>query len=275
MVRAAVALVAVGALVGGVLGVRAAATTSDDTSVAAALPPVPVDGSVATDAVTSADQVAAVLPAASGLPPAQVGASAAAPVAAATAGSPYAAWAGRVAVLTGIPARALEAYASAEATVASVQPACHLSWTTLAGLATIESQHGTYQGRTLGADGRSTPPIIGIPLDGGPHVRAIPDTDHGVLDGDTTWDRAVGPFQFIPSTWARWGTDANGDGRADPQNIDDAALSAGRYLCADGKDLATGDGWSRAVLSYNSSAQYLQEVFDGADRYARESAGVR
>lgn len=272
LVRAAVALVAVGALAGGVAGVRAATTTTDDTSVAAALPPVAVDGSVAQDAVTSAAQLSAVLPAASGLPPAQAGAVASQPVAGTTGGSPYAAWAARIAPITGIPQRALEAYASAQATVASVQPGCHLSWATLAGLANIESRHGTYQGRTLGADGRSTPPIIGIPLDGGPNVRAIRDTDGGVLDGDTVWDRAVGPFQFIPTTWARWGTDGNGDGRADPQNIDDAALTAGRYLCADGKDLATGDGWSRAVLSYNNSVQYLQDVFDGADRYARESA---
>jgi membrane-bound lytic murein transglycosylase B len=275
LVRAAVALVAVGALAGGVVGVRAATTTTDDASVAAALPPVAVDGSVALDAVTSTDQIAAVLPAASGLPPQQVGSVVPSqPVADATPGSPYAAWAARVAPVTGIPQRALEAYASAQATVAAVQPQCHLSWATLAGLANIESRHGTYQGRTLGADGRSTPPIIGIPLDGGPNVQAIPDTDRGVLDGDTTWDRAVGPFQFIPTTWARWGTDANGDGKADPQNIDDAALTAGRYLCADGKDLATGDGWSRAVLSYNNSAQYLHDVFDGADRYARQSAGV-
>lgn len=105
-------------------------------------------------------------------------------------------------------------------------------------------------------------------------MRAIADTDGGVLDGDTTWDRAVGPFQFIPTTWTRWGSDGDGDGRADPQDVDDAALSAGRYPCADGKDLATGEGWSRAALSYNNSAQYLQDVYDGADRCARETAGV-
>jgi membrane-bound lytic murein transglycosylase B len=203
LVRAAVALVAVGALAGGVVGVRAATTTTDDASVAAALPPVAVDGSVALDAVTSTDQIAAVLPAASGLPPQQVGSVVPSqPVADATPGSPYAAWAARVAPVTGIPQRALEAYASAQATVAAVQPQCHLSWATLAGLANIESRHGTYQGRTLGADGRSTPPIIGIPLDGGPNVQAIPDTDRGVLDGDTTWDRAVGPRAGAPTRTA-------------------------------------------------------------------------
>jgi len=83
------------------------------------------------------------------------------------------------------------------------------------------------------------------------------------------WDHAVGPFQFIPSTWLRWKADGNGDGVADPQNIDDAALAAGRYLCAGGKDLATGSGWWQAILSYNNSVAYVQNVFTAADGYAR------
>lgn len=277
LVRVSVVVVAVGALVAGVVGVRSVATARDDSSVAEALPPVAVNGSVATDAVTSSAQLGGVLPAASGFPAQQPGAGGGSPASQPVAGSgqnsPYAVWASQVAARTGIPQRAVQAYASAQARVSSVQPDCHLSWATLAGLANIESRHGTYQGRTVGADGRSTPPIIGIPLDGGPNVRAIPASELGVvLDGDPMWDHAVGPFQFIPSTWVQWGTHANGDGVADPQNIDDAALTAGRYLCADDKDLATGDGWSRAVLSYNNSVQYLHDVFDGADRYARQSA---
>ena len=55
---------------------------------------------------------------------------------------------------------------------------------------------------------------------------AIADTDGGALDGDARWDHAVGPMQFIPSTWQLAGRDGNGDGTADPFNIDDAALSA-------------------------------------------------
>ena len=79
----------------------------------------------------------------------------------------------------------------------------------------------------------------------------------------------MGPFQFIPSPWMHWKADGNGDGAADPQNIDDAALAAGHYLCAGGKDLATGAGWWQAILSSNHSVAYVQTVFTGAEAYAR------
>jgi membrane-bound lytic murein transglycosylase B len=100
-------------------------------------------------------------------------------------------------------------------------------------------------------------------------VQAIGDTDGGALDGDPVWDRAVGPFQFIPSTWAKWRADGNGDRVADPQSIDDAAVAAGRYLCAGGRNLSDGASWWRAILSYNNSDAYVQSVFNGADGYAR------
>jgi len=183
--------------------------------------------------------------------------------------SPYSAWAASLAKVIDVPARALQAYGNAQNVVAREQPGCHLSWTTLAGIAHIESNHGRYAGRTLLSDGRSSTPIIGIPLDGGPSVQAISDTDGGALDGDKVWDRAVGPFQFIPSTWAKWKADANGDRVADPQNIDDAAVAAGHYLCAGGRNLSDGASWWRAILSYNNSNEYVQNVFNGADSYAR------
>jgi len=183
--------------------------------------------------------------------------------------SPYSAWAAALSRVIDVPARALQAYGNAQNLVDREQPGCHLSWTTLAGIAHIESNHGRFGGRSLQPDGRPSSPIIGIPLDGSPGVQAIKDTDGGVLDGDPVWDHAVGPFQFIPSTWMHWKADGNGDGVADPQNIDDAALAAGRYLCAGGKDLATGAGWWQAILSYNNSVAYVQSVFTGADGYAR------
>jgi len=185
-------------------------------------------------------------------------------------------WAATLAERTQIPARSLVAYAEAELAIRGTQPGCGLSWATLAGVGRVESHHGRYNGSRIGADGRLDPPIIGIPLDGSPGVKAIPDTDQGRLDGDVQWDRAVGAMQFLPTTWSRWGERASGDGRSpDPQNIDDAALSAARYLCASGGDLSTATGWWEAVLTYNRSVAYGQNVFSGADAYAKAARELR
>ncbi|MFD7472234.1 lytic transglycosylase domain-containing protein [Streptomyces sp. NPDC059837] len=114
-------------------------------------------------------------------------------------------------------------------------------------------------------------PILGPRLDGGAFA-VVRDTDGGAYDGDAAYDRAVGPMQFIPSTWARWGTDGNGDGRADPDNVFDAALAAGRYLCAGGRDLSDPAELDRAVLGYNHSEAYLRTV---RARYAYFLEGYR
>lgn len=174
----------------------------------------------------------------------------------------------------GIPERALAAYASAALRLREEQPSCNLTWVTLAGVGYVESHHGTIGGRRLRADGRVSEPIIGVPLDGGPEVRAVRDTDGGGYDGDATWDRAVGPMQFIPSTWARWGADGTGDGESDPQHIDDAALAAARYLCASGGDLTATSAWGQAMYSYNRSEAYIRHVLSVANAYAdRANAG--
>jgi cell wall-associated NlpC family hydrolase len=76
---------------------------------------------------------------------------------------------------------------------------------------------------------------------------------------------AVGWMQFLPSTWARWGVDANGDGIADPDNPTDAIFSAARYLAACGGQFDI----ARAVYSYNHSARYVREVLGLAALYAR------
>lgn len=171
-----------------------------------------------------------------------------------------------------IPVIALEAYAHAAAVLASTTPDCGLAWTTLAGIGSVESRHGRHAGATLGPDGTATPEIRGVPLDGGPGLAEIRDTDGGLLDGDPVLDRAMGPMQFIPETWKSWGVDANGDGVADPDNIDDAALSAGRYLCDRGGDLTSAEGWTRALMAYNFSREYMTLVRDRAAAYG---VGVR
>ena len=74
-------------------------------------------------------------------------------------------------------------------------------------------------------------------------------------------------MQFIPTSWARFGRDANGDGVANPNQIDDAALSAANLLCS-GRDLATADGWTEAIRSYNNSQDYVNKVRDAAANYA-------
>ncbi|RLK62293.1 lytic transglycosylase domain-containing protein [Actinokineospora cianjurensis] len=185
---------------------------------------------------------------------------------------PLRAWAQRLARGTEIPARALMAYGNAELAVRAATPRCGLSWATLAAIGRVESDHGRYGGAVLGDDGRPSTPIIGVPLDGTPGVRAITDTDGGAYDGDATVDRAVGPMQFIPSTWRKWTSDGNGDGVGDPQQIDDAALAAARYLCADGRDMTSARGWWQGVFAYNNSVPYGQQVFGLADRYARAAA---
>jgi membrane-bound lytic murein transglycosylase B len=183
-----------------------------------------------------------------------------------------AAWAAGVSARTGVPARALRAYGAAELTQRAATPGCRLSWTTLAAIGRVESDHGRVGGSELDADGVSRPLIIGVPLDGAGGIREIRDTDGGRLDRDTTYDRAVGPMQFLPSTWARYGADGNGDGVRDPFQIDDAAAAAAAYLCAGGRDTATGAGWWDGVLTYNRSISYAQLVWGAANRYAGAAA---
>ncbi|MFZ3598194.1 lytic transglycosylase domain-containing protein [Streptomyces sp. BH104] len=158
----------------------------------------------------------------------------------------------------GIPGRVLAAYRGAVKDLASESPGCGVRMPLLAAIGRVESGHA--RGGALDGNGRTRTPILGPRLDGDPDVAAIHDSDDGTWDGDRTWDRAVGPAQFIPSTWRRWGSDGNGDGARDPHQIDDAWLAAGRYLCAAGGDLTRGAGIRRAVLAYNHSDSYLELV---------------
>ncbi|HQR27142.1 MAG TPA: lytic transglycosylase domain-containing protein, partial [Nocardioides sp.] len=168
-----------------------------------------------------------------------------------------------------IPDPALAAYQRAAVVINASDAGCHLPWQLLAAVGRVESNHGQYAGSTLDAGGVATPPIIGVRLDGHGGTTRIPDTDAGELDGDQQFDRAVGPMQFIPSTWAFVGVDADRDGRRDPQDIDDAALSAAVYLCSGRDDLSTDEGARRAVHRYNHSDRYVDLVLQIAAAYTR------
>lgn len=176
-------------------------------------------------------------------------------------------WVSRIAATGGIPERTLAAYAGAALTTARTHPSCGLGWNTLAAIGHVESEHGTIGGSRIGTDGIALPTIIGIPLNG-EGTAEIRDTDQGKLDGDTTWDRAVGPMQFIPETWAQYAQDGNADGITDANQIDDAALTAAVYLCTAGGDLTDPASWIAAINAYNPSVEYNNRVAESANHYA-------
>lgn len=181
-------------------------------------------------------------------------------------------WLASTAKKTGIPERALEAYAGAAIREKKTDPGCGVAWNTLAAIGTVESGNGSADGAQLGADGEVVGNIYGPELNG-QDFTAVPDTDNGALDGDAKWDRAVGPMQFLPATWERDGIDGSGDGKADPNNIDDAALTAASYLCQVGIDLSTGAGWQQAIAGYNDDPQYAEQVRDQANAFAKDVNG--
>ncbi|WP_051639928.1 lytic transglycosylase domain-containing protein [Cellulomonas sp. URHE0023] len=178
-------------------------------------------------------------------------------------------WVAKVSAETGIGSVAVRAYGTATLTLARDVPGCRLGWPTLAGIGAIESGHGTHAGAVLLDDGHPSLPVLGPALDGTNGTAAIharPDDTAWTQDPD--WAHAVGPMQFLPSTWRRWASDGDGDGVQDPNDLDDAAVAAGRYLCAAGGDLSTGAGWWAAVRSYNHDDAYVAQVLATADGYA-------
>ena len=145
-----------------------------------------------------------------------------------------------------------------------------LPWQVIAGIGKVESNHGRFGGSSIGADGVVRPSIIGIPLNGQNGTATIADTDDGALDGDTIWDRAVGPFQFIPTSWTIYGRDGNGDGRRDPHNIFDAVPAAVAHLCPHGSVTDV----EAAIFAYNRSADYVALVLEWAANYTGPLSSV-
>lgn len=176
-----------------------------------------------------------------------------------------------------IPGGVLAAYRRAAKVLSERDPSCNLHWSVIAGIGRIESGHA-YGGALL-ADGRTATPILGPRLDGSlAGTATISDSTGGRFDGDPVWERAVGPMQFLPSTWLSYGQDGNGDGVRDPHNMYDAALGTAVYLCAGERDLSRPADLRQALFSYNPSLEYVRAVLAWADHYAglgpRPSAGA-
>ncbi len=164
----------------------------------------------------------------------------------------------------GIPSIALAAYRSAEQKMAVAAPGCGVSWNLLAGIGRIESGHAG--GGAVDARGTAVVPIYGPALDGTlPGNEVILQSNVG---NRPTYARAMGPMQFLPGTWARYAVDGKGDGTADPQNLFDAALAAARYLCSGGLNLRDPSQVMSAILRYNNSMAYAQNVLGWAAAYA-------
>jgi membrane-bound lytic murein transglycosylase B len=164
----------------------------------------------------------------------------------------------------GIPTMALSAYRNAERIMAGADPGCGISWNLLAGIGRIESMHAN--GGATDAHGTATRPIYGPALDGTLPGNEVIVQSSG--DGRVSYARAVGPMQFLPGTWARYASDGDGDGVADPQNLYDSTLAAARYLCSGGLNLRDASQVMAAILRYNNSMPYAQNVLGWAAAYA-------
>ncbi len=166
--------------------------------------------------------------------------------------------------LLGIPGMALTAYRNAERMMATADPGCGISWNLLAGIGRIESGHAN--GGATDARGTAIRPIYGPTLDG-----TLPGNEVVVQSntpGRVAYARAMGPMQFLPGTWAHYASDGDGDGMADPQNLYDATLAAARYLCSGGLNLRDQSQVLSAILRYNNSMPYAQNVLGWAAAYA-------
>jgi membrane-bound lytic murein transglycosylase B len=170
---------------------------------------------------------------------------------------------------SGIPSAALSAYQRAAQIIDAADTTCNVPWELIAAIGRVESNHGQYAGNTLNSDGVSVPGVFGPELNGKNGTQAIMDTDGGQLDQDPVYDRAVGPMQFIPSTWSSVKVDADGDGQRNPQDIDDASLASGVYLCSGTDDLSTRKGQEASVFRYNHSREYVDLVLRIMEAYSQ------
>ncbi len=136
----------------------------------------------------------------------------------------------------GIPAAALSAYRNAEQMMAASYPGCGVSWNLLAGIGRLESMHATAVRLTPAAPRYD--PSYGPALDGTARQRG----DHPKQRRHAYQRRPRDGADAVPlGTWARYASDGDGDGVADPQDLYDSTLAAARVCirrtshgCSDG-----------------------------------------
>ncbi|WP_410599815.1 NlpC/P60 family protein [Amycolatopsis sp. lyj-90] len=163
----------------------------------------------------------------------------------------------------GIPDVMLSAYQRAAQRITNIRPACAgMRWSVLAGIAEIESRHAG--GRNIAPNGDIAPPILGPQLDGS----GVGGNRTPIRNPDGSFARAVGPFQFLTTTWASVEQDGNDDGVRNPNNAFDAALGAAAYLCGTGpRDLRDQGQLRAALFRYNASQTYVSQVLANVERY--------
>jgi cell wall-associated NlpC family hydrolase len=162
-------------------------------------------------------------------------------------------WVDDVADWLDIPRRAMYAYATATVTLAEERPDCHLSWVTLAGVGRTTTDHGRVEGGHVTDTGAMSEPLDTV------EVRDF-------ADEVISEPGAAGPLQLPPSVWDRFKASPR-DEEPDIQNIDDAALTAGRALCDGGRDLSDGDDWLAGVAVVQDHPLFLHRVLATANVY--------
>lgn len=180
------------------------------------------------------------------------------------------------------PAEAIEGQSNAIKAYkrAAINAPCPIKASLIAGIGYVETQHGTYAGTTLNTEGVTSKPILGLPLDGTNGTMRIEDTDNGQLDNDTTFDRAVGPMQFIPASWEMYGADGDGDGIKNPSDIDDAAAATANHLCLkkvvknsiikEELNLVSNTTHRvHAIAGYNATKEYRMKVLAAESNYRK------
>lgn len=168
-----------------------------------------------------------------------------------------------------IPERALQSYAYAAAAMDRSAPNCGIGWSTLAAIGEVSASNGSADGASVDENGSLSKRLRGLAQANPRNTKPISDTDGGQYDGNATIDLTMGPMQILPSRWEQFATDGDNDGVADPDNFDDATLTAARFLCAAGGDLRQPQGWTAAVTQFNSTPGFVDKVHAKAVLYGR------